>query len=125
MKVWKLTALAAMVAGLSACGGEDGNDGAQGPAGPQGPQGEQGEQGEQAPSNEDNSMSISILHMNDHHSHLEAESFGFDVSELGFETGAEDIPGGTAYMWDIRRLHRGRMFHRHASRFSCAPDRYW
>ncbi|MEC9254698.1 MAG: metallophosphoesterase, partial [Pseudomonadota bacterium] len=89
MKVWKLTALAAMVAGLSACGGEDGNDGAQGPAGPQGPQGEQGEQGEQAPSNEDNSMSISILHMNDHHSHLEAESFGFDVSELGLETGAE------------------------------------
>ncbi|MEC8443487.1 MAG: 5'-nucleotidase C-terminal domain-containing protein [Pseudomonadota bacterium] len=88
MKVWRLTALAAMVAGLAACGGEDGKDGAQGPAGPQGLQ---GLPGQQAPSNEDNSMSLSILHMNDHHSHIAADDFGFDVSELGLEATVEVI----------------------------------
>jgi len=90
MKAWKMTALAAMVAGLTACGGEDGKDGAQGPAGPQGLQGIPGVAGEQAPAlKEDNSMTLTILHMNDHHSHIAAEDFGLDVSALELTTQTE------------------------------------
>lgn len=87
MKVWKLTALAAISIGLAACAGEDGKDGAQGPAGPQ------GSQRDQVPSNEDNSMSLTILHMNDHHSHLAADDFGFDVSNLNLDTTVEGLGG--------------------------------
>jgi 5'-nucleotidase/UDP-sugar diphosphatase len=90
MKGLNLAALAILSAGLVACGGDDGSNGAQGAVGPQGPQGPQGETGQQAPANEeDMSMSLTILHMNDHHSHIAAEDFGFDVSGLSMETTAE------------------------------------
>ncbi|MFT6422738.1 MAG: 5'-nucleotidase, partial [Thalassolituus sp.] len=39
-------------------------------------------------------MSLTILHMNDHHSHLDADDFGFDVSALGMETTVEGAEGG-------------------------------
>ena len=98
MNGFKLTAFAMLSAGLVACGGEDGNNGAQGTVGPQGPQGAQGEQGpigDQAPAAPaDNAMSLTILHMNDHHSHLDADDFGFDVSALGMETTVEGAEGG-------------------------------
>jgi 5'-nucleotidase/UDP-sugar diphosphatase len=98
MNGFKLTVFAMLSAGLVACGGEDGNNGAQGAVGPQGPQGAQGEQGpigDQAPvAPADNAMSLTILHMNDHHSHLDADDFGFDVSALGMETTVEGAEGG-------------------------------
>lgn len=54
----------------------DGDDGERGPAGPQGEQGPAGELGGRA-------IDLTILHMNDHHSHIESDSFDFDVSSLG------------------------------------------
>lgn len=75
---------AALIMGLSGCD-SDGDPGAQGEQGPQGEQGAQGPQGESGSDAtvEDLSMNLTILHMNDHHSHIAADDFDFDVSGLG------------------------------------------
>ncbi len=80
----------AMALVLGGCSADDGDDGAQGPQGVQGPQGEQGESGE-APAE---STTITILHVNDHHSHLAEASFDFDVSGLMLsqKANADDDP---------------------------------
>ena len=56
------------------CSGDDGDRGPQGLVGPQGPA------GEPAPTNKP--LDLTILHMNDHHSHIPAEDFAYDVSGL-------------------------------------------
>lgn len=58
--------------------GPQGEDGPQGEPGEQGPQGEDGSQGELAPK----AIDLTILHMNDHHSHITAEGFDFDVTGM-------------------------------------------
>jgi 5'-nucleotidase len=72
---------------LAACDGDDGARGPQGEQGPQGPQGEQGPAGTPAPTAKP--IDLTILHMNDHHSHIAAEDFDFDVSALNLETTVE------------------------------------
>lgn len=72
---------------LTGCGGDDGDRGPQGVMGDPGTPGQPGQQGPagpQGPAGEDASRAIdlTILHMNDHHSHITAESFDFDVSGL-------------------------------------------
>ncbi|WLQ12730.1 5'-nucleotidase C-terminal domain-containing protein [Hahella aquimaris] len=42
------------------------------------------------PSNDDAGFSLSILHINDHHSHLAASTFSYDVSALGLQTKADN-----------------------------------
>lgn len=65
--------------------GEQGVPGTKGNDGAQGPQGEPGPQGEAA----NRAIDLTILHMNDHHSHIEAETFGFDVSGLNLSARTE------------------------------------
>ena len=90
MQSIKLCMLAALSTGLIACGG-DGSRGPQGLQGEQGLQGPQGEMGQQAPvATEGKALDLTILHMNDHHSHIAAETFGYDVSSLGLSTKLSD-----------------------------------
>ncbi len=88
MNRMKLLTIAILAAGITACGGEDGKDGATGAQGPQGAQGPAGETGQQAPAQEETGspMTLSVLHMNDHHSHIAAEGLGYDVSALNLTT---------------------------------------
>lgn len=75
---------------LAGCSGDDGDNGAPGATGAQGEQGEPGTPGtpgDQGPPGEPGAapsepISVTILHVNDHHSHLAEESFDFDVSAL-------------------------------------------
>lgn len=55
-----------------------GDDGESGKPGPAGPQGEPG----QPATTQGQPLSITLLHMNDHHSHIAADDFDFDVSAL-------------------------------------------
>lgn len=73
---------AALLSGCSL----DGDDGEQGPQGEQGVTGPAGQ-------NADLTLDLTILHMNDHHSHIAKDDFDFDVSELGLVT---TIDGGAA-----------------------------
>lgn len=66
MKLTKLSAVLLFSAGLVACGGEDGEDGQNAVV--------------------DQSLNLTILHMNDHHSHLAAKTFDYDVSALNLST---------------------------------------
>ncbi|MGB1562184.1 MAG: bifunctional metallophosphatase/5'-nucleotidase [Sinimarinibacterium flocculans] len=72
---WLAAGLVCLPLMLAGCDGDDGAAGAPGPAGPQGPEGPAGE----APATP---LKLTILHINDHHSHLLEESFDFDVSAL-------------------------------------------
>lgn len=78
MKVLKYAALALAI-GLAGCAGEDGKDGANGL---------NGTNGQDAPTA--TAIDLTILHMNDHHSHLEADDFGFDVSGLTLSAKADN-----------------------------------
>lgn len=66
----------------------DGDDGDPGPQGEQGPAGPQGPAGDPSKG----PLDITILHINDHHSHLEADDFDFDVSGLNLNASAESGP---------------------------------
>ncbi|MCD8523273.1 MAG: 5'-nucleotidase C-terminal domain-containing protein [Saccharospirillaceae bacterium] len=66
MKLTKLSTVLLFSAGLVACGGEDGEDGQNAVV--------------------DQSLNLTILHMNDHHSHLAAKTFDYDVSALNLST---------------------------------------
>lgn len=75
------------LAGCSSDDGDDGQDGAQGPAGEQGPVGPAGPQGSQGEPGGPGEMAsgpldLTILHINDHHSHVTEEDFDYDVSSL-------------------------------------------
>lgn len=87
MRFGKLVIGMIMMSALSACDGDDGKDGIQGPQGPQGDTGPQGAQGESAPSSK--AIDLTILHMNDHHSHIAADEFDFDVTDLTLSTTKE------------------------------------
>lgn len=78
MKNFKVISLALIIS--TVLYGCDGDDGAQGLRGEQGAQGEQGLPGEDAPTAKP--LELTILHMNDHHSHISAENFDYDVSAL-------------------------------------------
>lgn len=81
--------LATLVSAIMLAGCE-GDDGATGPAGPAGPQGEPGPQGEQGPAAPTaQAIDLTILHVNDHHSHILPEDFDFDVSALGLSAMTE------------------------------------
>ncbi len=71
---------------LTGCAGDDGSDGAQGIQGVKGDQGDQGLPGDPAST----AIDLTILHMNDHHSHLEADDFDFDVSGLNLSSKADN-----------------------------------
>ncbi len=64
---------------------DDGDDGQDGAPGPQGPPGEQGPPGDSSVG----PMSLTIMHINDHHSHIPAEDFDYDVSSLALEETTE------------------------------------
>lgn len=66
---------AALLSGCSL----DGDDGEQGPQGEQGVTGPAGQ-------NADLTLDLTILHMNDHHSHIAKDDFDFDVTGLGLVT---------------------------------------
>lgn len=68
MQFTKLSVAVALTIGLVACGG-DGKDGAPG-----------------QDAVVDRSLNLTILHMNDHHSHLAAKTFNYDVSALNLDT---------------------------------------
>jgi 5'-nucleotidase / UDP-sugar diphosphatase len=70
-------ALAIMTIGLTGCAGDDGKNGA---TGEQGIQGEQGTPGVDASAAK--SLDLTILHMNDHHSHIAPEKLTVDTSAL-------------------------------------------
>lgn len=79
-----VVSLAMAVAG---CSGDDGNNGTNGATGAPGQQGLPGTPGEQGPPGvpvdaPSAPIAVTILHVNDHHSHLAEESFDFDVSGL-------------------------------------------
>lgn len=81
-----LKSLTSLVLGtvlLAGCN-SDGEDGAQGPQGEQGIQGPAGQ-------NADMTLDLTILHMNDHHSHIAKDDFDLDVTGLGLTT---TIDGG-------------------------------
>ncbi|CAA0090990.1 NAD 5'-nucleotidase [BD1-7 clade bacterium] len=86
---------ALMCAMLTACNGDDGESGPAGPAGAQGPVGEQGAPGAQGPTGEpapvNKPLDLRIIHMNDHHSHLEAASFDFDTSGLELAADVDEV----------------------------------
>ena len=68
---------------LAGCTVDDGDQGLPGEKGEQGIQGEQGlpgVAGQDAPTNK--AIDLTILHMNDHHSHIAADDFDYDVSSL-------------------------------------------
>lgn len=67
--------------------GCEGDDGATGPAGPPGPPGPAGPPGDAGAAR---TLSLTIIHVNDTHSHLVAENFDFDVSGLGLSTTLSD-----------------------------------
>ena len=86
MKQFQVLPLALAIGlGLAGCYGEDGSNGAQGP---QGDKGDTGAQGDAAPTAK--AIDLTVLHMNDHHSHLEADDFGFDVSGLSLSAKADN-----------------------------------
>ncbi|TQV88060.1 5'-nucleotidase C-terminal domain-containing protein [Aliikangiella coralliicola] len=81
-----LKSLTSLVLGtvlLTGCS-SDGEDGVQGPQGEQGIQGSAGQ-------NADMTLDLTILHMNDHHSHIAKDDFDLDVTGLGLTT---TIDGG-------------------------------
>ena len=89
MKQFQVLPLALAIGlGLAGCSGEDGSNGAQGPQGDKGDTGAQGPQGDAAPTAK--AIDLTVLHMNDHHSHLEADDFGFDVSGLSLSAKADN-----------------------------------
>jgi len=88
MGKFKLSLLLSVLTGtLLACSGDDGDTGPQGPQGDAGPQGDQGAQGEPAPTAK--AIDITILHVNDQHSHIPEEDFDFDVSGLSLNAMTE------------------------------------
>ena len=79
MMNWKIPfCMGLLSTALFACSGDDGE---------RGPQGEQGPAGADAATAK--AIDLTILHMNDHHSHIAAEDFGFDVSGLDLATRTE------------------------------------
>ena len=98
--------------GLAGCAGEDGSNGAQGIQGEKGDTGPQGEKGDTGttgntgatgatgatgpqgpqgdPASTAKAIDLTILHMNDHHSHLEEDDFDFDLSGLSLTTKADN-----------------------------------
>jgi 5'-nucleotidase/UDP-sugar diphosphatase len=88
MNTWKVCAMAALSTSLIACGGEDGSSGHQGLQGEQGLPGQAPAPAPGAPTGK--AIDLTILHMNDHHSHIAAETFDFDVTDLGLTTQLED-----------------------------------
>lgn len=69
MKLNPLSALVALSVGLAGCAGDDGQDGQDVVA--------------------DRSLNLTILHMNDHHSHLAAKTFSYDVSAMTLDARTE------------------------------------
>lgn len=83
LKLNKLTS--AILAGSLLLAGCSGEDGERGPIGPKGPK------GDAAPV--DQSLSLTILHMNDHHSHIAPDTFDYDVSNESLNAkDAKDAP---------------------------------
>ncbi|HEY7772131.1 MAG TPA: 5'-nucleotidase C-terminal domain-containing protein [Marinagarivorans sp.] len=83
-KAFLLLLLTALFAGCA----DDGKTGAQGPKGDPGSTGDPGPKGEPGDSASGaKPLALTILHMNDHHSHIAAETFDFDVSQLGLTQG--------------------------------------
>lgn len=94
-------ATAACLCALLGLAGCEGDDGDQGPAGPPGPEGPQGPAGEPAPTAMP--LEVTILHVNDHHSHIEEEDFDVDVSGLDLEA---TVDGGGA-IEEVEALYGG------------------
>ena len=88
---WKQISAPMLAVMLAACAfdGDRGPAGPQGEAGAPGAAGPQGEVGPQADITAQ-PMSLTVLHMNDHHSHIDADDFDWDASSLDFERKKED-----------------------------------
>jgi 5'-nucleotidase len=80
--------------GVNGVDGQDGTDGVDGQDGTDGVDGQDGTDGQDGQDGADAStakaIDLTILHMNDHHSHIAADTFDFDVSGLTLDTSLTD-----------------------------------